>query len=92
MASHAKIIQNTKLLYVCNYLKKEVSDEVSFLHADNHQSFLQVGTMILMWMNKHSESLQNSKFTMSLHLKKEVKDEVDFSHANKHQTFKRISR
>ena len=24
------------------YLKKEVRDEVSFLHADKHQSFLQV--------------------------------------------------
>ena len=24
------------------YLKKEVSDEVDFLHADKHQSFLQV--------------------------------------------------
>ena len=25
------------------YLKKEVTDEVDFLHADKHQSFLQIG-------------------------------------------------
>ena len=30
------------------YLKKEVSDEVDFLHADKHESFLQIDTIILM--------------------------------------------
>ena len=25
---------------------KELSDEVDFLHADNHESFLQIATMI----------------------------------------------
>ena len=28
------------------YLKKEVSDEVDFLPADKHESFLQINTMI----------------------------------------------
>ena len=61
------------------YLKKEVSDEVDFLHADKHGSLLQIDAMILMVMVKHSQSSQNSKFAMSLqYLKKEVKDEVDF--------------
>ena len=32
---------------------KEVSDEV-FLHADKHESFLQIDTMILMGLIKHS--------------------------------------
>ena len=27
-------------------LEKEVIDEVEFLHADRHQSFLQVGTIV----------------------------------------------
>ena len=27
------------------YIKEEVSDEVNFLHADKHQSFLQVDTI-----------------------------------------------
>ena len=47
--------------------------------------------MILMGVVKHSQSLQNSKFVMSLqYLKKEVKDEVDFLHADKHQSFLKV--
>ena len=58
---------------------KEVSDEVDFLHADKHESFLQIDTLILMGMVKHCQSLKNSKFAMSLqYLIKEVGDEVDF--------------
>ena len=54
-------------------------DEVYFLHADKHGSLLQIGTMILTVIVKHSESSQNSKFVMSLqYLKKEVRDEVSF--------------
>ena len=68
------------------YLKKEVSDEVDFLHAEKHESLLQIDIMILMGMFKHSQSSQNSKFAMSLqYLKKEVRDEVNFLHADKHQ-------
>ena len=33
--------------------KKEVSDEVDFLHADKHESMLQIDTMILLEMIKH---------------------------------------
>ena len=65
-----------------------MSGEVDFLHADKHESLLQIDTMILMEMVKHSQSFQNSKFAMSLqYLKKEVKDELDFLHADKHQSF-----
>ena len=53
-----------------------------------HESLLQIDTMILMEMVKYSQSSQNSKFAMSLqYLKKEVRDEVDFLHADKHQSF-----
>ena len=49
---------------------------------------LQIDTMVLMGMVKHSQSSQKSKFVMSLqYLKKEVRDEVDFLHADKHQSF-----
>ena len=73
------------------FLKKEVSDKVDFLHADKHESLLQIDTMILMGMVKHSQSSQNSKFAMSLqYLKKEVRDEVDFFHADKHKSFLRV--
>ena len=83
-----KLPKITYLLFICNiYLKKEVSDEVDSLHADKHESLLQIDTMILMGMVKHSQSSQNSKFAMSLqYLKKEVIDEVNFLHVHKHQS------
>ena len=60
-------------------------DELDFLHADKHENLLQIETMTLMGMVKHSQSFQNSKFSMSLqYLKKEVRGEVDFLHAGKH--------
>ena len=58
-----------------------MSDEVDFLHADKHGSFLEIDTMIFDGdgQAKHSQSSQNSKFATSLqYLKKEVRDEVDF--------------
>ena len=57
------------------YLKKEVRDEVDFLHVDNHQSFLQVDfntldikdaykviLSLLQGMIKHSQSTQSNRF------------------------------
>ena len=35
-------LQNRKFVMSLQYLKKEVKDEVDFLHADKHQSFLKV--------------------------------------------------
>ena len=79
MARHIQITQNNKFAISLEYLKKEVSDEVDFLHADKHESLLQIDTMILIGIVKHSQSSQNSKFTMSLqYFKKEVGGEVDF--------------
>ena len=91
MARHAHITQNNKFAISLQHLKKEVSDAVDFLHADKHESLLQIDTMILMEMVKYSQSSQNSKFAMSLqYLKKEVRDEVDFLHADKHQSFLQV--
>ena len=70
------------------YLKKEVWDEVDFLHADKDQSFLQVDSntfgikvsykailSLLTGMNKHSQSTQSNKFALSLQYpKKEVRN------------------
>ena len=73
------------------YIFQEASDEVNSLHADNHESLLQIDTMILMGMVKHSQNSQNSKFAMSLqYLKKEVRDEVNFLHVDKHQSFLQV--
>ena len=74
------------------YLKKEVRDEVDFLHADKHQSFLQVDfntlsikvfykviLSLLMGMIKHSQSTQSNKFAISLqYLKKKLGMEFIF--------------
>ena len=45
MARHAQITQNNKFTTSLKYLNKEVSDEVDFLHADKHESFLQIDTI-----------------------------------------------
>ena len=61
------------------YLKEEVSDGIDFLHADLHESLLQIGTMTLIRIVKHSQSSQNSKVTMSLqYIKKEVRKGMHF--------------
>ena len=40
------ITQNNKLAISLQYLKKEVRDEVYFLNADKHESFLQIDNCI----------------------------------------------
>ena len=65
-----------------------MSDEGDFLHADKHESLIQIDTMILIGIANHTQSSQNSKFAMLLqYLKKEVRDEVDFLHADKQVDF-----
>ena len=67
-------------------LKKEVKDEVDFLHADKDQSSLQVDfnpfnikvfykviLSLLMGITKHSQSIQSSNLAIALqYLKSEV--------------------
>ena len=47
MVKHSQSSQTRKLAMSLQYLKKEVRNEVDFLHADKHQSFLQVDFNIL---------------------------------------------
>ena len=82
------------------YLKKEVRDEVHFLHVSKYQSSLQVDfnsldikvsykvkLSLLLVMIKHSQYIQSNKYPISLrYLKTEVKNGVYFLHANKHQS------
>ena len=46
MARHAQIAQNNKFAICLQYLKKEVSGKVDFLHEDKHERLLQIDTMI----------------------------------------------
>ena len=68
-----KLPKMTSLLLLCNILKNWVM-KLIFWQADKHERLLQIDSIILMGMAKHSQSSQNSKFAMSLqYLKKEVK-------------------
>ena len=61
------------------YLKEEVIDEIDFLHANKHESLLEIDTMTLIGLVNHSQSSQNSKFAMSLqYIKKEFRKGVHF--------------
>ena len=86
------------------YLKKEVTQEVNYWHADKHQSLLLVDfntfgikvsfkvLSVLMGMIKHSQSTQNNKFQISLqYLKKDVKDGIHVFHTNRHQSFYKLT-
>ena len=46
LAKHAQITQNNKFAIPLQYHKKEVNDEVDFLHSDKLENFLQIYTMI----------------------------------------------
>ena len=82
---HAQSTQN-KFVYLAISPEKH-GNEVDFLPADKHESSLQIDTIILMGMVKHSQSSKNSKFAMFLqYLKEEVRDQLDFLDADKHVT------
>ena len=47
IARHVYITQNNKVAIFLQYIQKEVSDEIDFLHVvDKHESSLQINTMI----------------------------------------------
>ena len=54
VARYAQITQINKFAISLQYLTKEVSDEVDFLYVEEHESFLQINTMVLTEMVKHS--------------------------------------
>ena len=60
MARHAQITQINKFAISLQHLKKELSDEVVFLHTDKHETLLKIDVMILIVMVKHSQNSQNS--------------------------------
>ena len=56
MARHAHITQNTKVAISLQNIKKEMGDEIGFLHVDKEKNFLQNDTMIFdadkrLWSN-----------------------------------------
>ena len=76
---HLQSYQNIKFAMSLLYLKKEVRDEVNFLHVGKHQNFLQVDfnnlsikvfykviLSFLMGMIKYSQSTQSNKLAIVL--------------------------
>ena len=64
---------------------------IFYMQTNMKACYIQIDTMIFMGIVKHSQSSQNSKFTMSLqYFKKEIRDKVDFLHVDKHQSFLRF--
>ena len=92
MVKHSQSSQISKFAVSWQHLKNEAGDEVDFLHAEKHQSFLQVDfnswgikvsckviLSLLLGMIKHSESTQSKKFAISLqYLQKKIGDGVFF--------------
>ena len=104
MVKHSQSSQNRKFAMSLQYVKKEVGDEVDFLDADRHRSFLQVDFNILgmkvshkvilpllLDMIKHSQSIQSNKFANLYSIsKKKLGMEFIFLHADKHQNFYKL--
>ena len=65
-----------------------MSDAVNFLHADQHESFLQTDTMICWWVwSSIPEVPKKASLQCLYNIPKKVRDEVDFFDADKHQSF-----
>ena len=105
MVKYSQSSQNSKFSMSLQYLKKEVRDEVEFLDADKHQSFLQVDfnnlgikvsykviLSLLIVIIKHSQSTQSYKFAIYLqYIEKEISNGVHFLHADRHQSFYKLA-
>ena len=79
MTGHTQITENNKFAISFQNIKKEVSDEVDFVHAEKRESFLQINTIILIGMVKNSQSSPNNNFPMFLQdLKKKKKLGMEF--------------
>ena len=80
----------TKVLTIIRqYFKKDVRDKYDFcMKIINIKVFYKLIILFLLFIARHVQSIQNSKFVISLeYLKREARDEVDFWHADKYQVF-----
>ena len=59
MIKHFQSTQSNNFAISFQFLKKEVRDEVHFLHADKHQSLYKLALSFLMEVARHVRSNQN---------------------------------
>ena len=65
-----------------------MSDTVDFLHANQHESLLQIDTKIFEWVWSSIPKVpKRTTLQCFYNIPKKVGDEVGFFHANKHQSF-----
>ena len=79
------IAKNTGLQSL-QHLKKEGRDDPDYLHADKHQSFLQIDILsFLVGLARHAQSSQTSLHYLRDILRKKFEMKFIFLHAGKHQ-------
>ena len=65
-----------------------MSDAVDFLHADKHESLLQIDTKIFWWVWSSIPKVPKISSLQCLYnIPKKVRNEVDFFDVDKHQSF-----
>ena len=83
MARHAQNTQNNMFAISLQYLKKEMSVEVDFLHADKYESLLQIDSILKLF------KVTSLQYLCSIS-KKEGRNGGHFWHADKHQIFYKL--
>ena len=69
-----------------------MSDAVDFLHADKHESLLQIDTKIFWWVwSSIPEVPKKASLQCLYNIPKKVRDEVEFFDADKDQSFLRVN-
>ena len=65
-----------------------MTDAVDFLHADKHESLLQINTKFFWWVwSSIPEVPKKASLQCLYNIPKKVRDEVDFFDADKYQSF-----
>ena len=63
-------------------------DAVDFLHADKHESLLQLDTQFFWWVwSSITEVPKKASLQCLYNIPKKIGDEVDFFYVDKHQSF-----
>ena len=71
MIKHSQSTHGNKFAISLQYLKKEVSEGVHFLHGDKQNKFYKLALLLLMEVARHVQSIQNRKLVIFLQYNKE---------------------
>ena len=71
MIKYSQSTHGSKFAISLQYLKKEVSEGVHFLHGDKLNKFYKLALLLLMEVARHVQSIQNRKLVIFLQYNKE---------------------